>query len=503
MKSEEDIKKEHYNAVKEIEFINLKGLRNSTISFSPSLNCIIGANGTGKSTILHALACVYQAKRQNDKNNLLEYPMSKFFTPYSGTSWQDSKFIVRYYGGAESLFTKTDRWLPRREQKRRRDTIYLGINTGVPSIERESRKSIIRLSKQQSLDEGIKKALNEIMSENYVDVFHYKDSSNKKYIGVSKKSQNNDTTQHYCSLSLSAGTQRCLQILMAVFGARKGSLILIEELDMLLHVNALLKLVKTLDYKANENNLQIVFTCHNPEIKNTNNLNFVCLQKCSSGITALQGFMYYNIFEIMGRRNIKIKLLCEDNLSIAILKQVVKELKISHMTQITKFGTAQNAVTILGALQLMDELDTGLILAVLDGDVYKNDDDLKEIYKRLFPGCDRTIRNNQNNVLSHLIMYDNPKGIAPEKYIVEALKENRRLYESEHDELLETLFASSGHQNHHDDFKETFAKLGWLETSGNESIVALFAKTPQFKDFTKQIRSKIIDFLKQGECEKH
>lgn len=503
MKSEKDIEKEHYNAVREIEFINLKGLKDATISLSPSLNCIIGANGTGKSTILHALACVYQAKRQNDKDNLLEYPMSKFFTPYSGTSWQDSKFIVRFHGGDESIFTKTDRWLPRRERKRKRDTIYLGINTGVPSIERESRKSIIRLSKQQSLDEGIKKALNEIMGENYVDVFHYKDSSNKKYIGVSKKSQNDDTTHHYCSLSLSAGTQRCLQILMAVFSARKGSLILIEELDMLLHVNALLKLVKALDYKANENNLQIVFTCHNPEIKNINNLNFVCLQKCSRGITALQGFMYYNIFEIIGRRNIEIKLLCEDNLSWTILKQVVKELKISHMTEITTFGSAKNAVIILGALQLMNELNKGLILAVLDGDVLKNVDDRQNVYQKSFVGCDRTIRTNQEEVLNHLIMYDNLKGIAPERYIIDVLKENRSLFDSEHDELLETLFASSGHQNHHDDFKETFAKLGWLETSGNESIVALFAKTPQFKDFTKQIRSKIIDFLKQGECEKH
>ncbi len=58
--------------------------------FTPGLNCIIGANGTGKSTILHALASIYQKKSNKVPDGSvikeLENNMSKYFTPYSGTS---------------------------------------------------------------------------------------------------------------------------------------------------------------------------------------------------------------------------------------------------------------------------------------------------------------------------------------------------------------------------------------------------------------------------------
>ncbi len=38
---------------------SLKGLKNLDISLDKNLTAIMGVNGAGKSTILHALACVY------------------------------------------------------------------------------------------------------------------------------------------------------------------------------------------------------------------------------------------------------------------------------------------------------------------------------------------------------------------------------------------------------------------------------------------------------------
>ena len=493
----------HYNAVKEIEFINLKGLRDVKISLKPGLNCIIGANGTGKSTILHALACIYQKASKDErasKDFPLEYKLSKFFTPYSGTSWEDSKFTVRFYGGEECVFSKSDRWLPRREYKRKRDTLYLGISTGVPSIERENRNSIIRLSKQQSLRKEITQMLNRIMGENYTDVFSYRDSGNKEFLGISRKAGGGTEIVNYCSLSLSAGTQRCLEILRTVWGAKSGSLILVEELDMLLHVNALQKLVLALQYVASENNLQIVFTCHNPAIKNIKDLNFVCLQKCGTGITSLHGFLYYNVFEITGQRNVKIKLYCEDVLSQSVVRYLVREMKISHMTQIEKFGTVRNAFVILSGLYLMNMLEDGLVLAVLDGDVLRETEELSDMCKNVLAGCDTNVANGREVVMNHVTMYDIPAGYAPELYILKELRENKDMLTGINDELLDVLLASEGHADHHEDFREAFEKLGYNEILGCDGVVALFAKTPNFSCFVSRLRAQIENYVLSIQC---
>ena len=47
--------------LKQIHFTRLKNLVNLTISFQGSpITGIFGTNGSGKSTILHALACIYK-----------------------------------------------------------------------------------------------------------------------------------------------------------------------------------------------------------------------------------------------------------------------------------------------------------------------------------------------------------------------------------------------------------------------------------------------------------
>ena len=46
--------------LKSVFFKNLKGLRDIKICFSDTLTAIMGVNGVGKTTVIHALACAYQ-----------------------------------------------------------------------------------------------------------------------------------------------------------------------------------------------------------------------------------------------------------------------------------------------------------------------------------------------------------------------------------------------------------------------------------------------------------
>ncbi|HCD8994779.1 TPA: AAA family ATPase, partial [Escherichia coli] len=66
----------------------------------------------------------------------------------------------------------------------------------------------------------------------------------------------------YSSLSMSAGEQKIFLILETILKADKNALILIDELDLLLHDEALKKLIDVISIHAEDKNKQIIFTTH-------------------------------------------------------------------------------------------------------------------------------------------------------------------------------------------------------------------------------------------------
>ncbi|WP_335033910.1 AAA family ATPase [Nostoc sp.] len=60
----------HSQILHKIDIVKLKNISNVSIDFEGSpLISIMGVNGSGKSTILHALACVYKPISDIDENN--------------------------------------------------------------------------------------------------------------------------------------------------------------------------------------------------------------------------------------------------------------------------------------------------------------------------------------------------------------------------------------------------------------------------------------------------
>lgn len=57
--------------LKEIQIQSLKGISNCTINFpaDKKVTAIMGMNGSGKSTIIHALACCYKPRTATSKEN--------------------------------------------------------------------------------------------------------------------------------------------------------------------------------------------------------------------------------------------------------------------------------------------------------------------------------------------------------------------------------------------------------------------------------------------------
>ena len=76
-----------------LDITKLKNIKNCKLDFSGKpLTAIMGVNGIGKSTILHALACCYKPTSVQRK----DYKFSEFFPPNTYALWNDSEFKIKF-----------------------------------------------------------------------------------------------------------------------------------------------------------------------------------------------------------------------------------------------------------------------------------------------------------------------------------------------------------------------------------------------------------------------
>lgn len=112
----------------------------------------MGVNGSGKSTIIHALACCFKPLLSHTRRN---WKFSEFFTPTTCSQWQGSEFIIvhdfrigsKEYIDVPTIYKKaSERWSPKYDQRPARHVVYIGIDIGVPRIEEEKQQSHIEFA---------------------------------------------------------------------------------------------------------------------------------------------------------------------------------------------------------------------------------------------------------------------------------------------------------------------------------------------------------------------
>ena len=79
-------------SLKAAHFKQLKGLSNADFHFSDTLTAIMGVNGAGKTTVIHALACVYQPDHVGPRSEDYKFPY--FFIPNTDSLWSGSEFSI-------------------------------------------------------------------------------------------------------------------------------------------------------------------------------------------------------------------------------------------------------------------------------------------------------------------------------------------------------------------------------------------------------------------------
>ncbi|MBK8357824.1 MAG: ATP-binding cassette domain-containing protein [Comamonadaceae bacterium] len=126
------------------EFIKLKRLKDLTIEFpEKGVVALMGENGIGKSTVLHALACVYRPHTHTQVNRGDQGSWwTDWFVPHTGNFWDGSSVRIQFSDNVNpTVYSKDDRWQPRRMYRKERYNRFIGLQNCMPHIEAESQKT--------------------------------------------------------------------------------------------------------------------------------------------------------------------------------------------------------------------------------------------------------------------------------------------------------------------------------------------------------------------------
>lgn len=467
----------------------LKNLIELDIDFSGSpVTAILGPNGNGKSTVLHALACAYQPVSAGENHKF-----SNFFLPNTDALWNDSYLeITHSYRDGQTLYTsvittyeKTARWKPIYARQPKRELFYIGIDKCVPMIETEKKQAKINYATSEvatSMFPIILQKASEILSRRYLK-YNIHNASGKDFIGVEIEGL------RYSALSMSAGEQKVFHILTTLYNAPKNSLILIDELDLLLHDKAMTSLIKVIHERSIDQSLQVIFTTHRESVIALSSIvNIRHLLSTPTKTLCFNNTTPNAINRLTGIQPKPFELFVEDDLSVAIVTKVASRIGGKRMVSIQPFGAAINSFTAVSGL-LFSGQDIADMLFVLDGDVYSTQDQKKDRLNKVITGTDALARSYKEKALGAIKQYRLPNDVKPEKFLHQLICSISSPQNEEHQEIIDAAKQIVYVNESHKYINDIIEQLGLDRQVGLSKIVDLVATTPEWEDYIADINT--------------
>lgn len=469
-----------------IYFGQLKNLRDFTLDLEPNnVTGIFGVNGCGKSSIIYSLLSLFKpSDREPDRYN---YKFSQFFTHTNHTRFLGSNFeIIHSFRQDRTAFQnilrkyeKADRWKPRYENRPERDVYFIGINTSVPEIETEKSESIIRFQTvplNDALSNEIKANAEIVLNRHYTE-FNNHPAKRKSYIGV----RHNNIP--YSSLAMGAGEQRVFKILSTVFKAERHSLIIIDEIDLTLHTDALNRLITILVNRANARNLQIIFTSHREELTKRTDINVRHIHQTAQKTICFNQTNPDCISRLTGQRITTLEIFVEDDLSELIAHKVIEELNIRRHCSIRRFGAIDNGFSLATGLYLKGENLENMRI-ILDGDRYKLPAEKMTQMEKYFSGNEPHAVTNRTNALSCIGEFTINTAETPEQFINRIIREI-----NDNSEIVNVAMQISAVADKHDYINQVIALLGYQDkTIGLTRVVEKLSQSVNWDDYTSELR---------------
>lgn len=470
----------------------LKNIKHLEINFSEkNLTVIIGLNGSGKSSILHALACCYQPNNPDKTEN---YKFSQFFVPNTDALWAGSELTLSHdYRNLKVARTNMDthyskkatRWSPRYDRRPSRHVVYIGIDSCVPKIEMEKKNSFIKYittTLDDQISDMIRLKASYVLGKKYCE-YSMNIAGKSHYIGV--KHEDN----HYSALSMSAGEQRVFKILSEVFNAPKHAMILIDEIDLLLHVDALRKLIDVLEERAQSFNLQIIFTSHAPYFfENNKKFAIKYLYNTTEKTICYDGTTTDMIYRMTGKMEKYLEIFVEDEFAKAIVTHICYSLNMTRYVSILRYGAAANCFTVASGLFLSKKV-TEKMLFVLDGDKNSTPEEIDNEIKRVLTGSSEEALEQRQFIKNLIVKFNLPEGMSPEEYIFNLLKHSNKV----EDEFVIMAQEIGPQENKHNYIDEIIRCIGNNSDYSYMRILDVVSQSDEWNNFISPIKEWLLE----------
>jgi AAA15 family ATPase/GTPase len=477
--------------LKSLKINRLKNIKNFEIDFSQNnLTAIMGPNGNGKSTILHALACCYRPIIENPRKM---YQFYQFFTPTADNPWKDSSFTIMHdyrdgkniYKDQNVTFSKEERWKPRTDSRPMRHICYISIDTCVPQIEREENKSVVKWNSTSPRNDTISNKVREkagiIMNRQYISYNLHK-TSKSEYMGVE------DNSKKYSAFSMGAGEQRIFRILTDVLSAPSYSLILIDEIDILLHEDALRRLIDILNERAEEKHLQIIFTTHSSVFFNLGHkVNVRHIYQTPDKTLCFNDTKADAMFRLTGAKFRPLEIFVEDDFAETIVEKICSKLDLKKYVSIKRYGSAINCFTLAAGI-LLSCGDINNTLFVIDGDVYKTEEEKVKVVNGVLTGNTEKYSIMRKNVIEHIMQFNLDEDEKPEKFICSMIKNLPNDIVDRSNEIVSSAMEIINVPEDHRYIDDIIDRIGYNSRSvGLSEIIKLAALSPEWDNYVKPI----------------
>lgn len=357
----------------------LRGITDINITFDYPLTVICGQNGSGKTTLLCLAALAfhappghhsYHARNYDTKKPNSYYTFVDFF--FKGVKDPDITGVEikwDYIKDSKSQHSKTirkqtNKWM-KSETRPKRPVHYFGASRVLPAIERNVLRGHFRVGGSQhkivQLDDEFRKIYCQILGRNY---------SEANVINSDKYSVRFCTQgSTYTSFNMGAGEDILLDLLYYLQVSPKGSLIVIEEIELGLHPEAQKKFAQELINIIDKKQFQVIVSSHSSAfIDNVPREARILIQRT--------GFNTHNVVKspttryamsfLDGVIRSELTVYCEDSFAEKIIKSVL-DAELRKRVDVVGVGSIDQVVRQCGAH--IRAKWPGKYLGILDGDV--------------------------------------------------------------------------------------------------------------------------------------
>ncbi len=349
---------------------NIRGILPCDVEFRYPISAFVGENGSGKSTMLALAACAF-----HNTEDFHQFARKKSYFTYGDFFTFSPE--ERGLQGIEIIYTvrqadedKTNRRWKKPSGKWNdfhtrihRNVVYFGINRMVPPSESSAHRSYRKLFESDSISSDtlvkIKNMVGKVFSKNYSTLKIYVHNAYRLFL----VERNNIP---YSGFNMGAGENAVISILLELLNAGPGSLMVIDEIELGLHVKAQKKFIEVLKEICLANKCQIICSTHSDIVLNAlpPEGRFFIQNQSNQTVITPEISAKYAFGKLAGQNSNELDVFVEDEVGKAVIENIVP-MRIRERIKIYVIGSDQAVLKQMAARYREEKLN---FISFLDGD---------------------------------------------------------------------------------------------------------------------------------------